>query len=132
MKERDLIEQEVKAEWQPTMCDFCHLYGHSDISCKKKMAKENNSRPPLNVGKDVDSSTIQEKEPSTQNIPNQHADSEEGWTTPSTTTKAPEVNTVPLLMQNNFQNLQGDIFPTLLEGLNNAQQLVPPNNDDHG
>lgn len=31
-----LIEQKVLYDWRPTLCKFCHQYGHDIAKCRKK------------------------------------------------------------------------------------------------
>ena len=31
-----LIRQQVRFEWKPVKCTFCHMFGHEEHECKKK------------------------------------------------------------------------------------------------
>ncbi|XP_019237198.1 PREDICTED: uncharacterized protein LOC109217412 [Nicotiana attenuata] len=45
-----IIEQEIKYEWKPTMCQQCKLFGHTDQQCRRPVEKKEQQEKPAIAG----------------------------------------------------------------------------------
>lgn len=44
-----MITQKVTYDWKPTLCDYCHKYGHDKVTCRKNKSVQPEQHEEQNV-----------------------------------------------------------------------------------